>query len=138
MGNCGLAGARILCGGVGNLVGIRWIWPLFLASLLSGQSSVGACALEHAIQLHQAGDYEGAIREYRNCLASQPGQVEVRSNLGAVLARVGRYQEAIHEYEEALRSAGPAVAPRLRFNLALAYYKSFAIPEAAARFEELR
>ena len=39
---------------------------------------------------------------------------------------------------QALRSAGPQVAPRLRFNLALAYYKSFAIPEAAALFAELQ
>lgn len=64
--------------------------------------------------------------------------MEVRSNLGAVLAKLGRYQEAIGEYQEALRSAGPQVAPRLRFNLALAYYKSFAIPEAAALFAELQ
>jgi tetratricopeptide (TPR) repeat protein len=119
-------------------VEIRWLWPIFFAVVLSGQSSDPACALERAVQLHQAGDYDGAIREYRNCLASQPGRVEVRSNLGAVLAKLGRYQEAIGEYQEALRSAGSAVAPRLRFNLALAYYKSFAIPEAAALFEELR
>jgi tetratricopeptide (TPR) repeat protein len=94
--------------------------------------------LERAVQLHQAGEYDAAIREYRNCLVSQPGRVEVRSNLGAVLAKLGRYQEAIDEYQEALRSASPALAPRLRFNLALAYYKSFAIPQAAALFEELR
>src|SRR6478672_8051463 len=103
---------------------IGWLWLLFLASGLSAQTP--ECALERATQLHQTGSYEEAIREYRICLASQPGRVEVRSNLGAVLAKLGRYQEAIGEYQEALRSAGPQVAPRLRFNLALAYYKSFA------------
>ena len=63
--------------------------------------------------------------------------MEARSNLGAVLAKLGRYQEAIDQYQAALKVAPPDVAPRLRFNLALAYYKSFQIPEAAAEFEAL-
>ena len=112
-------------------------YALFVTAL-AGQARPPACALEHAIQLHQAGDYPGAIRAYEACLAAEPDRVEARSNLGAVLAKLGRYQDAIDQYQAALKLAPPAVAPRLRFNLALAYYKSFQIPQAAAEFEALQ
>lgn len=77
------------------------------------------------------------MREYRGCLASDPTRVEARSNLGAVLAKLGRYREAIDQYREALKTAGPQVEPGLRYNLALAYYKSAEIPQAASELEVL-
>src|SRR5262249_40270103 len=54
-----------------------------------------------------------------------------------ILAKLGRYQEAIDQYQAALKVAAPGIAPRLRFNLALAYYKSFQIAEAAEELEGL-
>jgi tetratricopeptide (TPR) repeat protein len=87
--------------------------------------------------LHQAGDLSAAIREYQACIAAEPNRAEARSNLGAILAKQGRYQEAIEQYQAALRVATPEIAPRLRFNLALAYYKSFQIPEAVSELEKL-
>src|SRR5215813_12586261 len=93
--------------------------------------------MDRAIQLHQAGDWDGAVREYQACITAQPNRAEVRSNLGAVLAKVGRYQEAIEQYRAALRVAPPQILPSLRFNLALAFYKSFQMPEAASELEVL-
>lgn len=88
-------------------MGIRWLWPLFLAVGSIAQSPVGECALE-------------------------------RANLGALRVTPVHYTEAIHRYAEALWRAGRGVAPRLWFDPAPADYKSFAIPEAAALFDELR
>jgi tetratricopeptide (TPR) repeat protein len=113
------------------------LWLVLSIAALAGWSPA-ECLLDRAIQLHQAGDLEGAVREYQACVAAQPNRVEVRSNLGAVLAKLGRYQDAIQQYREALKVAGADVAPRLRFNLALAYYKSQQIPEAAAELETVR
>jgi tetratricopeptide (TPR) repeat protein len=110
---------------------------VFFVAGLWAQSADGGCALARAIQLHQSGDLDGAIREYRACLASDPNRIETRSNLGAVLAKAGRYQEAIEQYQQALKSAPLEYAVRLRFNLALAYYKSFQIPMATAELEGL-
>ena len=95
------------------------------------------CALDRAIQLHQAGDLQGAIDAYQACIAAEPSRIEARSNLGAVLAKLGRYQDAIDQYQAALKLAPRDVASRLRLNLGLAYYKSFQIREAAAEFETL-
>jgi tetratricopeptide (TPR) repeat protein len=91
-------------------------------------------ALARAVQLHQAGDLEGAITAYRESLRLGP-TAEAGSNLGAALAALGRYQEAIEAYRGAL-----ALAPldgRIRYNLALAYYKSADLPRAAEELEAL-
>ena len=82
-----------------------------------------------------AADLENALRAYRAHLARDPGDVKVRSNLGAVLAALGRYGEAIEAYKEALALA-PA-DPVVRMNLALAYYKSADIPRAADELDAL-
>jgi tetratricopeptide (TPR) repeat protein len=84
--------------------------------------------LRHAIELHQSGDWEGAIREYRAYLKESPENVMARSNLGAALSRLGRYEEAIAEYSHALKT-DPDNLP-VRMNLALAYYKTAQLPKA--------
>jgi len=74
--------------------------------------------LQRAIALHQSGDAEKAILQYRAYLKARPENVDARSNLGAALAGTGRYEEAIAEYREALkRRPGD---PRIWRNLALA------------------
>jgi tetratricopeptide (TPR) repeat protein len=85
--------------------------------------------LVRAIQLHQSGQFEEAIREYRLFLKEQPDSFVARANLGAALAHEGRYEEAIEEYNGALK-----VRPgnlQVELNLALAHYKALQLEEAA-------
>ena len=89
-------------------------------------------ALEPAVRLHRAGDLEGADRAYRAYLQKNPGSVEARSNLGAVLAGLGKYEQAIAEYRIALHSAPKN--PGVRFNLGLALYKIDHFAEATPEF----
>ena len=105
------------------------IGPAIYIGLLAAQSSPDP-AFAHALQSQQSGDLEGAVREYREVLAANPQRFDARSNLGAVLSKLGRYEEAIAEYKQALLSAPPQFSNRLRLNLALAYYKSFQIAPA--------
>jgi tetratricopeptide (TPR) repeat protein len=91
--------------------------------------------LRQAITMHQAGDTEGAIREYREYLKLRPDSPDVRSNLGAALSASGRYSEAIVEYQAALQH-GPK-DPRIWLNLALAFYKAGQISDAARELEAL-
>jgi tetratricopeptide (TPR) repeat protein len=117
---------------VRNRLGLCVVIAAALAQVVDAQ-----CALDRAIQLHQSGDFLGALREYQTCVAAEPNRVEARSNLGAVLVKLGRYQDAIDQYQAALKIAAPELAPRLRLNLGLAYYKSFQIPEAVVEFESV-
>ena len=116
----------------------RYLIIVALAVSLRAQTAVGGCDFDAALRLHQAGNLAAAVTAYEACLVAEPGRVDARSNLGAVFVRMGRYQDAIGEYLDALKTARPDVAPRLRFNLALAYYKSFEIPAAAGALETLR
>ncbi len=99
-----------------------------LAPLVRAQAPEEA-TLRHAIELHQAGDLEGAISEYRVYLKHNPDSVIAHSNLGAALSRSGRYEDAIGEYRHALEK-DPANLP-VRINLALSYYKSADVSSAA-------
>ncbi len=119
--------------------GKAWILTLALAAIgaaASPQPAGGTEAiLRHAIELHQAGDVEGAIREYRAYLKQNPENIIALSNLGAALSRSGHYEEATVEYGRALKK-DPANTP-VRLNLALAYYKTSRVGEAAAELEKV-
>lgn len=113
------------------------LWLLLLGATLNGQTGTPRCAWDRAVQLHQSADFPGAAREYEVCLGSNPDRAEARSNLGAVLVKLGRYREAIDQYQAALKIAPSAIQSQLHFNLALAYYKSFQIGLAASELEAL-
>jgi len=91
--------------------------------------------LQQAITRHQAGDMEGAIRDYRSYLQLRPDSPDIHSNLGAALAATGRYSEAIVEYRAALKLRHND--PRIRLNLALALYKQGEISDAARELDAL-
>jgi tetratricopeptide (TPR) repeat protein len=85
--------------------------------------------LSQAVEKHEAGDLEGAAALYERIVREAPDAARVRSNLGAVYARLGRYGDAIVQYREALaREENPGI----RLNLAIALQKVGQFPEAAA------
>ena len=102
---------------------------LLLRSLHAQPLPPAETTLRHAIELHQAGNIEAAIPEYRAYLQHNPDNVIARSNLGAALSRAGRYEEAIGEYTQALKK-DPANSA-IELNLAIAFYKAADIATAA-------
>ena len=66
--------------------------------------------LQQAIALHQAGQLERAIPQYRAYLKLRPDAVDARSNLGVALASSGRYREALAEYRYKLGQISEAAA----------------------------
>ena len=87
------------------------------------------------VAAQQRGDDATAIRKYQELLKLRPDVMEVRANLGAVLAKEGRFDEAIAQYRAAL-AKNPANVP-LRLNLALAYYKKGDFTEAVEQLQSL-
>ncbi|MBV9611603.1 MAG: tetratricopeptide repeat protein, partial [Acidobacteriaceae bacterium] len=69
-------------------------------------------------------------------LKAHPDAALIRSNLGAALVHEGRYADAVREYKLAL-AADPANTG-IRFNLALAYYKSGDLTQAVPQFDTVR
>jgi tetratricopeptide (TPR) repeat protein len=92
-------------------------------------------ALARAMAQHRSGDLLGAIDAYLAILERSPDRADVRSNLGAAYARLGRNVEAIEQYRKAL--AGPQPDPAIRFNLGLALLKAARYSEATAELEQV-
>jgi tetratricopeptide (TPR) repeat protein len=121
------------------------MYPLGLAvaaGLLCGQIALQAQTtqspqelLKEAVTFHQQGKLEEAIRSYELFLDLHPDAPEVRSNLGAALAAIGKYTQAIEQYKLALLKKPD---PKLQFNLALAYYKTDDFADAIVEFEKVR
>ncbi len=110
--------------------------PGIVVWLLGLVCAAGQDDLSHAVQLHQSGDYGGAIAAYQAFLKAHPEAAAVRSNLGAALAHEGRLAEAITEYKLSLAAEPDNYG--VRFNLALAYYKTGDLSAAITDFEAVR
>jgi tetratricopeptide (TPR) repeat protein len=102
---------------------------LSFAILTPGQD--GAALYRQGVDLQQKGDLAGAVDAYRKSLALDGSNVAAHSNLGAALAGLGRYEEAIPEYLKAIDGAPAQFQAVLKRNLALAYYKSGRLRDAA-------
>jgi tetratricopeptide (TPR) repeat protein len=116
------------------LCALAWSAP----SPVSGQTTDVDALLSRALVLHQSGDLEGAAAAYELVLRSMPGATRVRSNLGAVYARLGRYDDAIEQYRKALvGEEGGDAELQIRQNLTIALYKAGRLEEAATEAEAL-
>ena len=112
------------------------LFALILSALAPAQPARPADPneiLKQAFAAHQSGDMPAAIRLYREFLKDHPEVAEIRSNLGAALARDGQYEAAITEYREALKKL--STNPGIQLNLALAYYKLGRLPEATVELQ---
>jgi len=89
-----------------------------------------------AVEAQRRGDDATAARDYQQLLKLAPDTVEVRANLGATLAHMGRYDDAIAQYRAALVKLPGNTA--LRLNLALAYYKKNDFTSAARELRPLQ
>ena len=119
----------------------KWFPALAAAVLvqsMAAQNTGPAESFARALELQGAGDYAGAIREYRHVLALDANSFAAHANLGAALVRQGEYAEAVSEYRSALTMAPAGAAPALRQNLGLAFYKSGQLTEAAEQFKAVR
>jgi len=99
---------------------------------VAGQEPDLDAVLSRAVELHQAGDLEGASTLYVQVLRAVPSAWRVRSNLGAAWAGLGRYEDAIDQYRQALQHEDD---PSIRRNLAVALLKTGQTREAAVEAE---
>ena len=120
----------------------RFGLAIFAVGLLSGSLALRAQTnpspqelLKEAVDFHQQGKLEEAIRDYEMFLNIYPDAPEVRSNLGAALVATGKYARAIEEYKLALMKKSD---PKLHLNLALAYYKTDDFADAIVELEKVR
>jgi len=124
------------CISCGILVVMRYMLMLvLLVAVCPAQQADPDRLMSDAIQAQQHGDYQAAIREYRQLLELHPDNIEARVNLGAALAHVGQFDEAIAMYKSVLTSIKDK--NRVLLNLGLAYYKKGDLANAREQFAAL-
>lgn len=109
---------------------------LWFAILAAAQPGSDSQVLQRAVNPHQSGNHPAAIEAYTEFLKVPPDAAPVRSNLGAALAHEGRFVDAIREFADAIREYRLALDAdrgnaKVRLNLALAYFKTPQLREAA-------
>ncbi len=114
---------------------MRFVLLLLAAGAAVAQSPSPEQLFRDAVAAQQHGDNALAVRKYQELLKRYPDAIEVRANMGAALATLGRYDEAIEQYRAVLAKKDN---PGLRLNLGLAYYKKNDFAAAAREFQILR
>lgn len=84
----------------------------------------------HAHLLERQGNFEQAVAQYRQVLASRPNFIAARNRLGITLNKLARHEEATREFETAV-SQQPTSA-YLRNNLGFSLYLEGRFDEAEA------
>ena len=107
---------------------------LFTRTLLVSPRSVDA-RLALGTMHHEMGDYDSAIKMYRDALSIAPGQYRVLYNLAGSYMKKGWIHQATEALEES-RASNPAFQAT-RLNLALAYHRQKRYKEAIAELEEV-
>jgi Flp pilus assembly protein TadD len=74
-----------------KLLAFAFLIPLF-AALPGRAADPPEVIVQKAQEAHRAGDLTTAIRLYREFLTDHPEVAEIRSNLGAALARDGQFE----------------------------------------------
>jgi tetratricopeptide (TPR) repeat protein len=110
-------------------------WPERTSAVAADRAQPASDAAAMAVRaqdLQKQGRLEEAAAEYRRFLELVPGSWEARSNLGVIHAQLGQYEMAIEQYRAVL-AVRPS--PAVRHNLALAFYKSARLRDAATEAE---
>ena len=104
-------------------------------TLCAQNSAAPQQQFQQALEAQKRGEFEAAIRQYRDLLKSSPKLIPAWVNLGVSLVQSGQFQEAVNSYQAAL-----ALDPnneRIQYYLALAYFKSGDAVNASRGFEQL-
>ena len=89
--------------------------------------SIAELSYERGVQLHQAGDVEGALAAYDHCLSLSPGQPAALYNRAGALTQLQRWEEALAALDAVLRQS-PTMAD--------AWNNRSGVLQAMGRYEE--
>ena len=95
----------------------------------------GSVGYRDALDLAEAGNYEGALDGIMKYLVSAPNDAEALNDTGAILHCMGRSIEAIEHFVKARKTQPDA--PEIAWNLAEAYLVVGRANDAIALFEEM-
>jgi Ca-activated chloride channel family protein len=102
----------------------RRVQKAAFASLLIVISGTGTLAkASSALELYQQGDYNGALRQWRQELERSPHDPIINFNAGTAAYRMGKYDQAFENFSEALQSPNTTLREKAYYNGGNALFK---------------
>lgn len=110
-------------------------WMVLTGAVVGDQvASKAAEAMEH----YERGEYEDALRLYREAQVREPGSPALHFNVGDALYKLGDLAAALEEFEKASLGDGEKeVRGRAFYNLGKTYFQQGQFPEAAEAFKQV-
>ena len=116
-------------------VGVGIAWMVLTGAVVGDQvASKAAEAREH----YERGEYEDALRLYREAQIREPGSPALHFNVGDALYKLGDLAAALEEFEKASLGDGEkGVKGRAFYNLGKTYFQQGRFSEAAEAFKQV-
>lgn len=110
-------------------------WMVLTGAVVGDQvASKAAEAMEH----YERGEYEDALRLYREAQIREPGSPALHFNAGDALYKLGDLAAALEEFEKASLGDGEKEVKGWAFyNLGKTYFQQGQFPEAAEAFKQV-
>lgn len=87
------------------------------------------------IWAYERGDFESALRSFQIAQVNSPDDSVPYLNAGLAFARLGALSEAVLALEQALKTAQPALAAQIYFNLGNVYFQMRDFQQAVAAYQ---
>ena len=101
------------------LLGLAWLVQTGAATVGSAVASKSAEARQH----YQRGEFEAALRLYRDAKLEDPHSPLLHYNVGDALFKLGDYPAARREFEAALASPEPALRESTLYNIGNTHFR---------------
>ena len=110
-------------------------WMVLTGAVVGDEvASKAAEAMKH----YERGEYEDALRLYREAQIREPGSPALHFNVGDALYKLGDLAAALEEFEKASLGGGEnEVRGRAFYNLGKTYFQQGQFPEAAEAFKQV-
>ena len=89
-----------------------------------------------ALEQYRRGDFEEALRIYRDALVQRPGSASLHLNVGDALYELGDYAAAADEFERAAGAQDERLAAQGYYNLGNSHYQQQDFSAAAEAYRE--
>jgi Ca-activated chloride channel family protein len=111
---------------------IAIIGTALITSTAFAETATGA--VRGGNELYQEGDYEGALKKYKDAQVESPSDERIMFNLGNAQYKMGQYEEALGEHLRSAQIDDPVLKARSHYNAGNDLYRAGKLEDAVEQY----
>lgn len=119
--------------GWARLLALAVVWVALTGAVVGDRVAVEA---GRALEEYTSGDYEMALRRYRNAQVEKPDSSPLHFNVGDALYKLGRFDEAAAEFEQALQGGDAPLRSSMLHNMGNVCYQKQQYAQAVDAYSQ--